>query len=293
MKQPKISVITPSYNQAGFIEETIDSVLGQGYPNLEYIIVDGNSTDGSQTIINRYRDHLTHFISEDDAGQSDAINKGFELATGDIMCWLNSDDCLMPGALKFIAQEMDLNKPEVLFGNTVHMNQSSGQVKGSNVRGLANHLSLSLSDYIIQPSAFWTKSIWKGVGLLRTDLHYGFDWEWFARAEKSGVDFRAVDRYLSIYRIHASQKTGEGGQRRDEELAKIYSEQASDRHSKAFLNICANRKQIVKKGKKARRLRKLRWKGDINRHVWRKLKTDLTFPEYKNLARMAGAWLSD
>src|ERR1051325_5733493 len=100
---PRISVITPSYNQAQFLEQTIRSVLLQGYPNLEYIIIDGHSSDGSAEIIKRYEQHLAFWVSEPDRGQSHAINKGLTMATGQIMCWLNSDDYYLPGTLETVA----------------------------------------------------------------------------------------------------------------------------------------------------------------------------------------------
>lgn len=103
---PKISVITPSYNQAQFVEATLQSVLDQNYPNLEYIVIDGGSTDGSAEIIERYADQLTYWVSEKDSGQSQAINKGLRRATGDILCWLNSDDTFLPGTLAFVAEQL-------------------------------------------------------------------------------------------------------------------------------------------------------------------------------------------
>src|SRR5688572_2633651 len=119
-KYPKISIITPSYNQGEYIEKTILSVLEQNYPNLEYIIIDGGSTDNSTEIIRKYADRITYWISEPDKGQSDAINKGLKLATGDIVNWLNSDDYYEPGALFKVAEAF--NNPEVnVFAGRSHL----------------------------------------------------------------------------------------------------------------------------------------------------------------------------
>ena len=116
MNYPKISVITPSYNQGQYIEETILSVLNQNYPNLEYIIMDGGSTDNTVEVIMKYADKITFWVSEKDKGQADAINRGFKKATGDILCWLNSDDYYFSETLKYVAENLDINKKEILFG---------------------------------------------------------------------------------------------------------------------------------------------------------------------------------
>src|SRR6266404_3514026 len=117
MDHPRITVVTPSYNQAKFVEATIQSVLDQGYPNLEYIIMDGGSKDGSVEIIRRYEKHLAYWVSEKDNGPSDAIGKGFARSTGSILAYLNSDDLYMPGSLKAIADAMSDPNVDVAYGN--------------------------------------------------------------------------------------------------------------------------------------------------------------------------------
>jgi len=119
---PKISIITPSFNQGKYLEETIFSVLGQNYPNLEYIIIDGGSTDNSVDIIKKYENQLTYWISEPDNGQSHAINKGFMKATGGILAWLNSDDMYLPGVLDYVAKTINIEEPGIYFGECIHMN---------------------------------------------------------------------------------------------------------------------------------------------------------------------------
>ncbi len=224
MFYPKVSIITPSYNQGQFLEQTILSVLGQEYPNLEYIIIDGGSTDNSIEIIEKYEQRLKYWISEPDKGQSHAINKGFSIATGDILAWLNSDDMYLPGVLNKITALIDSNDEGVYFGDCIHFNHLSNELScfGSKVTITYQTYNLLLCDYVIQPASFWTRKTWEKVGKLNEDSHYSFDWEWFIRAKLIEVPFYPISSPLAIYRIHDAHKTGTGGIKRQKEISEIY-----------------------------------------------------------------------
>jgi len=218
---PKITVVTPSYNQAAFLETTIQSVLGQCYDNLEYIIMDGGSTDGSADIIRRYENSLAYWVSEKDGGQADAINKGFARATGDILCWLNSDDYYMPGTLPRIAELLGskISEPALVYGGTLFFRENSSYAKVAHPRKHEAEF-LQFQDYILQPSSFWTAELWRQCGEVDADLCFGFDWEWFIRASKL-TDFIRYDQIFSAYRLHTGHKSGSGGGRRRKELVEI------------------------------------------------------------------------
>lgn len=228
---PRISVITPSYNQGQFIEETIHSVLCQGYPNLEYIVIDGGSTDGTLDIIRRYEPWLAYWVSEKDGGQFSAINKGFAHATGDILAWLNSDDKYCPWTFQVVANIFaDLPSVDWLTSSlpmrwdTDGMPEPIGtfQKEFSYARTWfyrGRHLATQpgFACWIQQESTFWRRSLWNAAGRkLSADLIYAGDFELWSRFFQY-ADLVSVRIPLGGFRFHGNQKSAEYPERYVEE----------------------------------------------------------------------------
>ena len=205
---PLISVVTASYNQGPFIARTIESVLAQRYPNLEHIVVDGMSDDDTPSILARYP-HL-RIVREPDSGQAEAINKGFRLATGDIFCFLNSDDTFLPGALHRVAQEIDPSRGRhVVMGRCIYINEDdrpTGLEHPSTYRGTRRLLEVWNGNVTPQPSTFWTRQVWDRCGPLDEAEHLVLDYDLLCRMS-CRYRFHWIDQVLATYRLHASSKS--------------------------------------------------------------------------------------
>ena len=207
---PRISIVTPSFNQGQYIEETIRSVLLQGYPNLEYIIIDGGSTDNSVEIIKKYEKWLTYWVSEADRGQSHAINKGFNYCSGEIFQWINSDDCLCERALKCVGSSWTPQTVVAGGVENIHLMGPSDITYNLNLtaRGL---IKASPSVIFHQPGIFWPTDILREIqpsGIAREDLHYIFDWYLLVVTLIMNNDkVFYCKRILSQFRLHQQSKT--------------------------------------------------------------------------------------
>jgi len=205
---PKISIITPSFNQELFIEETIRSVLLQNYPNLEYLIIDGGSTDNSVEIIKKYEHWLTYWVSEKDRGQSHAINKGFSLSTGDILAWINSDDLLNEQALSNVANTLSISEPSWLIGITDVINSKGYKIY---TRRFNKELSEECFtfwnlDWIPQQSVYWNREIQKAVGPLNENLHYTMDVDFIYKLYLATKPIY-IEKKIALYRMQKNAKT--------------------------------------------------------------------------------------
>ncbi|OFY26923.1 MAG: glycosyl transferase [Bacteroidetes bacterium GWF2_43_11] len=204
---PKISIVTPSFNQAAYLEETIVSVLSQNYPNLEYIIIDGGSTDGSVDIIRKYEKYLAYWCCEPDRGHGDALNKGFVRSTGEILAWINSDDKYLPWTFSIIA-EIFTKYSEVnwLMGFPSFWDEQGRQVMVFKHHKNIYHYLLGDYQWIQQESVFWRRSLWDKVGSrINHDYAYMVDGELWSRFFLHD-ELWYVDCVLSGYRRHGSNR---------------------------------------------------------------------------------------
>lgn len=219
---PRITIVTPSFNQAAFLERTICSVLDQGYPNLEYIIVDGGSTDGSVEIIRKYADHLAWWVSEPDGGQSEAINKGLRRATGEWVAWQNSDDIYYPGAFHdFAAAAARQPEAVLIIGDMMLIDEHDRPLRDIRYVTPSYNALLAEGMVLANQAAFWRRHLHEEIGFLAEDMHYAFDYEWFLRVLRASADARHVPCVWGALRYHDATKTSSSQSKFAEEYLKI------------------------------------------------------------------------
>lgn len=204
---PKISVVTPSYNQGEFLEKTIRSVIEQNYPNLEYIIIDGGSTDGSVDIIRKYSDRLTYWVSEKDMGQTHAINKGFRRVTGDIVAYLNSDDMYCPGVLETVAKTfIAYDNIDFVFGNKFAVDENENILRDERHTRFSFTALIVLGMVVSQPACFWKRSLFEKYGYLNESMRFCMDYEFFCRIGQH-IKAKHIRQYLAKFRWHSGSKS--------------------------------------------------------------------------------------
>ena len=204
---PKISIVTPSFNQAPFLEETLQSVLSQGYPGLEYIVMDGGSTDGSTEIIGKYSDRLADWKSAKDGGQADAIHTGFTRATGEILCWLNSDDTLSPGTLRSVGEFFAANPDVDLVYGDLNLVDAEGKRLYTARPLLRLEILVYENAFVPQQGMFWRRSLYERVGGLDPSLSFAMDFDLVVRFLLVGARVRKLPGILANYRWHPAAKS--------------------------------------------------------------------------------------
>ncbi|MFN8377490.1 MAG: glycosyltransferase family 2 protein [Anaerolineae bacterium] len=218
---PLVTIVTPTFNQAAFLERTLQSVLTQDYPNIETIVVAAPSCDGTAAILARYADRV-RVISEPDNGQADAINKGLRLARGEIVGWLNSDDVYLPGAISAIVRFFQA-RPDARFayGDVLAIDARDrlygirAHVRPTNYTDLLTH-----GDFIVQPAAFWRADLWREVGELNVNLRYAMDYDYWIRASRHTA-LHYIPVCLAAERFHGAAKTAKGSLARMHEIERL------------------------------------------------------------------------
>ena len=208
-KYSKISVVVPSFNQGEFIERTILSIVGQNYPDLELIVIDGGSSDNTVKVLKKYEKYITYWVSEKDKGQSDAVNKGLKMTTGSIIGWLNSDDIYLNNCLFRINEYFYSNREtNIVFANYYFIDSND------NILSLRKEIKFNYNIYIwtrncfhANCSGFFTNKVFENIGYLDSELHYSMDYEFYLRAYKKGIKIAHQNEIWSGYRLHDASKS--------------------------------------------------------------------------------------
>ena len=263
MKYPKITIVTPSYNQGKYIERTILSILNQDYPNLEYLVCDGGSTDTTVEILKRYDNRIDWWCSEKDKGQTHAINKGMKRATGDIVGWINSDDMLLPGAL-YVVADFFHKHPETDFANgyTVEIDENDKIINFTHIV-MSKFLFRKGAYNISQQGMFWKRELFNDIGYLDETFHAKMDAEWLIRVYEAGKTVKRIDKNLGAIRIYANTKTALGGNiwvRDYNEIYKRYNGAYSPRKNSIY-NVLLWLYKIISGCRLKNLIMKLKYKG--------------------------------
>jgi glycosyltransferase involved in cell wall biosynthesis len=220
--QPLVSIVTPSFNQARFLAATIESVLNQSYPNIEYIVIDGGSTDGSVEVIKQYADKLADWVSEPDQGQTDAINKGFAVANGEILAWLNSDDTYETDAVaRAVAYLVEHPEVGLVYGDTDFIDEH-GEVLGRFPARQTSHTRIRRGYvHIPQQAAFWRADLWRQVGPLDPSFYFAMDYDLWVRLSAVS-EIKYVPGVWANFRLHGDSKTIQEDDRCWPEMVRIH-----------------------------------------------------------------------
>jgi GT2 family glycosyltransferase len=202
----RFAIVTPSFNQGRFIAATIDSVLGQHYPAVDYLVKDAGSQDETLAVLQSYGSGL-RWLREPDSGQAHAINAAFQHVEGDLMAWLNSDDTLAPHALAAVAAFFEQHPDvDLVYSHRIFIDADGHEI-GRAVLPRHDAATLRYADYVPQETLFWRRRVWEALGGLDETLHYALDWDFLLRASGAGFKFARMPRFLGCFRIHETQKT--------------------------------------------------------------------------------------
>jgi glycosyltransferase involved in cell wall biosynthesis len=238
---PKVSIVTPSFNQVNYLEDTILSVLEQDYSNIEYFVMDGGSTDGSVGIIERFVDRLAGWVSEPDQGQTDAINKGFARSTGEIMAWLNSDDTYEPGAIgeavTFLNQNPDVG---LVYGDTNFIDADGKMIGKFNAQQTSLKRLQRGGVYIPQQATFWRADLWRQVGPLDPSFYFAMDYDLWVRLARV-TTIRYTPQLWANFRLHGDAKTIAADERCWPEMLRVHRRDGGSLFSWIYVRYAARR----------------------------------------------------